>query len=125
MQVDKDALAISAKNTKKSSQVTLVELQKLRLEHQSLNSEKDNLQLSCGNLNEEKNKLERKFTELEIENDTTEEKEKQYQMQIASLEEQTNPLTASLKGAMEQKADIQPLKEHVLILRRRIHQIQI
>ena len=34
-------------------------------------------------------------------------------------------MTASLKDAMEQKNDIQPLKEHVLTQRKRIHQIQI
>ena len=46
-------------------------------------------------------------------------------MQVAALEEQTNSLTASLMDAMEQNTDIQPLKEHVLIQRKRIHQIQI
>ena len=34
-------------------------------------------------------------------------------------------MTASLKDAMEQKTDIQPLKEHVLTQRKMIHQIQI
>ena len=34
-------------------------------------------------------------------------------------------MTASLKDAREQKSDIRPLKEHVLIQRKRIHQIQI
>ena len=46
---------------------------------------------------------------------TTEEKEKQYQMQVVALEEKNNSQTASLKDAMEQKTDIQPLKKHVLI----------
>ena len=46
-------------------------------------------------------------------------------MQLAALEEQKNSLNASLKGYMEHKADIRPLKEHVLTLRKRIHQIQI
>ena len=44
---------------------------------------------------------------------------------MAALEEQNTSLTASLKDALEQKTDIQPLKEHVLIQRKRIHQIQI
>ena len=43
LQADKDALAIFAENTEKNSQVTLVELQNLQLEHQSLKAEKDNL----------------------------------------------------------------------------------
>ena len=46
-------------------------------------------------------------------------------MQVAALEEQNNSLTTSLKDSMEQKTDIQPLKEHVLIQRKMIHQIQI
>ena len=105
LQADKDALAISTENTEKNSQVTLVELQKLHLEHQSLTAEKDNLQLSFGKLNEEKNNFESKVTELGIEKDTTE-NEKQYQMQVAALEEQKNSLTTSLKSAMDQKANI-------------------
>ena len=72
-------MAISAKATRKSSQVTLAKLQKLWLGHQSLQTKKDNLKLSCGNLNEENNKFESKVTELEIEKATAEEKEKQYQ----------------------------------------------
>ena len=49
LQVDKNALEISAKNNEKSAQVTLAELQKLQLEHQMLKAEKDDLQLSYGN----------------------------------------------------------------------------
>ena len=79
LQEDKDALAISVDNTEKNSQLTLAELQKLQLEHQSLKFEKDNLQLLFGKLNEENNKLEIKVTKLGIEKATTEEKEKQYQ----------------------------------------------
>ena len=84
LQADKDALAISVENIKKSYQVTLAELQKLWLEHQSLKTEKDNLQLSFGKLNEENNKLESKVFELGMEKATAKDKEKQYQMQIAS-----------------------------------------
>ena len=65
--------------------------------------------------------MERKVTELGIEKATAEDKEKQYQTQIAALEEQNNSLIASLKSAMEQKADIRPLKEHALMLRKMIH----
>ena len=44
---------------------------------------------------------------------------------MAALEEQKDSLTASLKDTMEQKTDIQCLKEYVLSQRKRIHQIQI
>ena len=46
-------------------------------------------------------------------------------MQMAALEEQNTSLTASLKDAMEQKTYIQPLKEHILTQRRKIHKLQI
>ena len=41
------------------------------------------------------------------------------------MEGQNASLTASLKYARKQKIDVQPLKEHVLAQRRRIHQLQI
>ena len=34
-------------------------------------------------------------------------------------------MTTSLKDAMEQKTDVQPLKEHVLAQRRKIHHLQM
>ena len=46
-------------------------------------------------------------------------------MQIAALEGQNASLTASLKDAMEQKMDVQPLKEYVLAQRKKIHQLQV
>ena len=76
LQADKDALAISVKNTEQNSQVTFIDLQKLQLEHQSLKPEKNNVQLLFGKLNEEKNKLESKSIELGIEKATAEDKEK-------------------------------------------------
>ena len=41
------------------------------------------------------------------------------------MEEQKNSLAASLKSAMEQKVDIEPLKKHALMLRKKIHQMQL
>ena len=69
--------------------------------------------------------MESRVTELGIEKATTEEKEKQYQIPIAALEEQKNSLTASLKSAMEQNADVRPLKKHALMSRKKIHQLQL
>ena len=46
-------------------------------------------------------------------------------MQVVILEGQNASLTASLKDAMEQKMDVQPLKEHVLTQRRKIHHPQM
>ena len=74
--------------------------------------------------NKEKSILESKLIELEEQKTTAEGKAKLYETQIAALEEQKNSLTASLKSAMEQKVDIEPLKKHALMLRNKIHQIQ-
>ena len=76
-------------------------------------------------LSAEKTQLQNRVMELESKKAATEEKEKQYQMQLAVLEGQNASLTASLKDAMEQKTDVQPLKEHVLAQRRKIHHLQM
>ena len=47
---------------------------------------------------------------------TAEGKAKLYETQIAALEDQKNLLEASLKSAMEQKVDIEPLKKNALTL---------
>ena len=41
------------------------------------------------------------------------------------MEGQNASLTTSLKDAMEQKTDVQPLKEHVVSQRKKIHQLQV
>jgi len=46
-------------------------------------------------------------------------------VQVADFEGQINSLAASLKDASEQQTNIQPLKEHVLTQRRRMHQLQV
>ena len=65
------------------------------------------------------------MTELKEQKTTTEGKARLYETQIAALEEQKSSLAASLKSYMEQKIDIEPLKKHALILRKKIHQIQL
>ena len=54
-----------------------------------------------------------------------EEKEKQFQVQVGYFEGQIISLAASLKDDSEQQTNIQPLKEHVLAQRRRMHQLQV
>ena len=65
------------------------------------------------------------MTELEEKKITVEGKAKLYETQIAALEEEQSSLVASLKSAMEQKVDIEPLKKNSLMLRRNIHQIHL
>ena len=88
-----------------------------------MKAEKNNLQVLVEELNKEKSKLERKVTELEEQKITAEGKDKLYETQIAALEEEKSSLVASLKLAIEQKVDIEPLKKHSPMLRRKIHQI--
>ena len=90
-----------------------------------LKSKKDNLQVSYETLSVEKNQLQRNIVKSEEERDTIEEREKQYQVQVATLEEQNTSLTTSLKDAIEHKTDFQPLKEHVLTQKRKIHHLQM
>ena len=63
--------------------------------------------------------------ELEVQRTTTEGKAKLYETQIVALEDQKNSLEVSLKIAMEQEADVEPLKKHALMLKNKIHQMQI
>ena len=69
--------------------------------------------------------MESNVTELEEKNITAEGKAKLYETQIAALEEEKSSLAASLKLATKKKVDIEPLKKHALMLRRKIHQIQL
>ena len=48
-----------------------------------------------------------------------------YETQIVALENQKNSLEVSLKTTMEQEADVEPLKKHALMLRSKIHQMQL
>ena len=90
-----------------------------------LRTERTNLQVSYETLSSEKVQLQNKVIELESEKVATEERGKQCQMHIVALEGHNASLTASLKDAMEQKMDAQPLKEYVLSQRKKIHQLQV
>ena len=65
------------------------------------------------------------MTELEEQKITTGGKAKLYETQIVALEEEKSSLAASLKLDIEQKVDIEPLKKHALMIRNKIHQIQL
>ena len=63
--------------------------------------------------------------EIEEQNTTAEGNAKLYETQIAALEEQKSLFATSLKSAMEHKVDIEPLKNHALMIIKKIHQIQL
>ena len=56
---------------------------------------------------------------------TADRKAKLYETQVVALENQKVSLEVSLKAAMEQKTDIEPLKKHALALRSKLHQMQL
>ena len=62
---------------------------------------------------------------MEVQKTNAEGKDNLYETQIAALEDQNNLLAASLKSTMEYKFDIEPLKNHAIMLRKNIHQIQL
>ena len=63
------------------------------------------------------------MTELEVQRTIAEGKSKMYETQIVALEDQKNSLEVSLKTAMEQKSDVEHLKNNSLTLRNNIHQM--
>ena len=65
------------------------------------------------------------MAELEMQNTTAEGKAKLYETWVVALENQKTSLEVSLKAAMEQKTDIEPLKKHALTLINKILQMQL
>ena len=61
--------------------------------------------------------------ELEVQMTTIEGKAKLYETQTVALEDQKSSLAASLKTAMEWRVDIEPLRKHAIMIRKKIHQM--
>ena len=117
------ALEVSVEKNERDAQNNLEKLQRLQQEYQVLKIEKNDLKTSYETLSAERDQLQGKIAELEAQKATIEEREKQYQVQVASFEGHIAWLIASLKDSSEQQTDIQPLKKHVLVQRRRMHQM--
>ena len=121
LQSDKDALVLLVNNIERESKATLGECEKLQERHQFLEAERDSLKSSIEELTREKGILENNVAELELQKIIAEGKSKLYETQVVALENQKDSLEVSLKVAMEQKIDINPLKKHSLALRSKIH----
>ena len=80
---------------------------------------------SIEELSKEKGSLENKVAEPGMQKTIVGGKAKHYVTQVVALETHKASLEVSLKAAMEQKTDIEPLKKHVLALRSKIHQMQL
>ena len=66
----------------------------------------------------------KKAEELEAQRATMEEKEKQFQVQVVDFEGHITSLADTLKDTSKHQTNIQPVQEHVLSQRRRMHQLQ-
>ena len=77
------------------------------------------------NLIQEKVELENKIVQLETQKSTAEQKARQYESQVVALEAQKSSLEVLLKVANKRRENISPLTTHALMLRRKIHQMQV
>ena len=76
-------------------------------------------------LDREKKNLESKVAEMEVQKYTVDQETKQYKARTVELEAQNSSLEVYLKVANERKMEIVPLREHSLLLRGKIYQVQI
>ena len=90
-----------------------------------MEAEKDALELSNTILGGEKEDLESKMVEIEIQRSATDNQAKESKVRVVELEAQNISLEVLLKEANEWKMDIAPLREHTLLLRGKIYQVQV
>ena len=62
---------------------------------------------------------------MEAQKSTVDQQVEQYKAWITELEAQNSSLEVLLKESNERKMDIMPLKEHALLLRGKIYQVQV
>ena len=111
--------------TKRNYVATHLDLEKILLDYQVLEAEKDSLELSNTILDGETKELERKVEDMEIQRSTTDKKAEKSKVLIVELEAKNSSVDILLKVANERKMDIEPLREHALFLRGKIYQVQV
>ena len=75
-------------------------------------------------ISRERKYLEGNISGLETQKDTIDTQAEELRNQVAEMEEQNGSLDTMLKATNENKIDITPLREHALLLRRKIYQVQ-
>ena len=105
--------------SKRKYEATLSDYDKLQQDYQILGEERDHLKQSNMILDREKRNLESSKEKMEVEKSIADQK---YKARIAELESQNSSLEVLLKVVNERNIDIDPLKEHALFLRGKIHQ---
>ena len=76
-------------------------------------------------LDRENQKLESKIAEMEVQKSIVDQQAEEHRVRITKLEAQNSSLEVLLKETSERKIDIAPLREHALLLRRKIYQVQV
>ena len=76
-------------------------------------------------LDREKKKLESKVAKMEVQKSAADQQAEEHRVRVTELEVQKSSLEVILKVANERKIDIAPLREHALLLRRKIYQVQV
>ena len=65
------------------------------------------------------------MAKMEVQNSIVDQRAEEYKVWIVELEAQNSSLEVLLKEANEWKMDIEPLREHALLLRGKIYQVQV
>ena len=76
-------------------------------------------------LDRKKYKLESKIAKREVQKSPADQQAKEYRVWITELEAHNSSLEVILKATNERKIDIATLRDHVLLLRRKIYQVQV
>ena len=113
------------RESKRKYEATLSDYEKLQRDYQILGEERDNLKQSNMTLDREKKKLQRKIAEMEVQKSVVHQQAEEHRVWITELEAQKSSLEVILKVANERKKYIAPLREHALLLRRKIYQVQV
>ena len=90
-----------------------------------MEEKRDAFVLSNTIINGEKKDLEGKMSKMETKRATTDTQAEELRARVAELEAQNSSLETLFKAANEQKMDIMSLREHALLIRRKIYQVQL
>ena len=113
------------REAKRKYDATLFDLENLQQDYQILEEERDALKLSNTTLDGENKDLESKMENMGIQKSTVDKQVEENKVRITKVEAHNSSLEVLLKATNEQNIDIVPLREHALLLRGKIYQVQV
>ena len=113
------------REVKRNHEAMLSYLERLHEAFQVLEAENDDLVLSNNIIDGENKDLERKILGLGSQRAATNKQPEELKAWVTELEAQNSSLEIQLKTTNERKIDVTPLREHALLLRRKIYQVQL